>query len=155
MKTTLLMSALGLSVALNVSLAWGQLQGAGTGADQDLNNSECLLDRLELDDEQRARLSEMRDKMRDRRTAFWRRSAAIKAELAEAISTEGAGRERLDDLLERYANGQAGMQRAVADHLLAVNAMLRSDQREEFRILLRTEMFRGIRSPTTAAPGRP
>jgi hypothetical protein len=155
MKTTLLMSALGLSVALNVSLAWGQLRGAGTSADQDPNSSECLLDRLELDDEQRGRLSKMRKKMLDKRTAFWRGSAAIKTALAEAISAEGSSRARLDELLGRYAESQAGMQRAVADHLLEVSAMLRSDQREEFRILLRTEMFRGIRSPPTAAPRRP
>lgn len=147
-KITILASVLGLSVALNVSLGIGYLLRADTG-------EQCMLDRLQLDSKQRARLSEMRRKMQDKRAAFWRRSAEIKAELAEAICASRSSRTQLDPLLDRFAENQAGMQRAVAGHLLDVNAMLRSDQQEAFRVLLRTEMFRGIRTLAARAVDEP
>ena len=56
---------------------------------------------------------------------------------------------------DRYAENQAAMQRAVAVHLRGVNAMLRPEQRETFRALLRTEMFRGIRSSRTGPEDAP
>ena len=155
-KTTILVSALGLSVALNVSLVMGYLQEASANADgpaaPDAPGNRCLLDRLQLDVEQRQRLSEMRQKMREKRSAFWRRAAAIKADLAQALSSS---RGQPDALLDSYAKNQAEMQRAVADHLLSVNAMLRPDQREGFRTLLRTEMFRGIRPLPAGVVGEP
>jgi hypothetical protein len=159
MKITILASALGLSLALNVSLGIGHLHKAGTSehgsAVPDAPQSRCLLDSLQLDAAQRERLSEMRRKMQDKRAAFWQRSAAIKAELAEAICASSSSRTQLDPLLDRYAKNQAGMQRAVAGHLSDVNAMLRSDQQEAFRILLRTEMFRGIRHLPARAADEP
>jgi hypothetical protein len=152
-KTTILVAVLGLSLALNVSLAIGFLRKAGTrdgeSAGPDARGTRCLLDRLQLDHPQRQRLLEMRREMQKRRAAFWQRSAAIKTELAGAICAAGPSHPQLDALLDRYAKNQAQMQRAVADHLLGVNAMLRPDQREKFRDLLRTEMFRGISSPAT------
>ncbi len=159
MKITILASALGLSVALNVSLGIGYLHKAGTSehgsAVPDAPQDQCLLDRLQLDAEQRERLSEMRRKMRDKRAAFWQRSAAIKAELAEAICASSSSLAQIDPLLDRYAKNQAGMQRAVASHLSDVHAMLRPDQQEEYRILLRTEMFRGIRPLPARAVDEP
>jgi len=147
-KTTVLASLLGLSLALNVSLGIGYLLGADTG-------QQCMLDKLQLDTEQRDRLSEMRRKMQEKREAFWRRSAAIKADLAEAICAPGSTRAQLDPLLDRFAENQAGMQRAVAAHLSEVNAMLNPGQQEAFRVLLRTEMFRGIRNLPAGAVDQP
>jgi hypothetical protein len=150
MKITILASALGLSVALNVSLGIGYLHKAGASEPEsavpDVPKKPCLLDRFQLNTAQRERLFEMRRKMHDKRVAFWQRSVAIKADLAEAICASCSSRTQIDPLLDRYAKNQAEMQRAVAGHLSNVNAMLRPDQQEEFRILLRTEMFRGIRS---------
>ena len=148
MIITILASALGLSVAMNVSLGIGCLHRADT-------SNECMLDKLQMDAAQRERLSEMRRKMQDKRAAFWRHSAAIKAELAEAICASSSSHTRLDPLLDRFAENQAGMQRAVAGHLSEVNAMLRPDQQEAFRVLLRTEMFRGIRTLPAGAADRP
>ena len=75
-----------------------------------------------------------------------------KGDLAQALSSS---RGQPDALLDSYAKNQAEMQRAVADHLLSVNAMLRPDQREGFRTLLRTEMFRGIRPLPAGVVGEP
>jgi len=147
-KTTFLASVLGLSLALNVSLGIGYLLGADAG-------QQCMLDKLQLDAKQRAYLSKMRRKMQEKRETFWRRSAAIKAELAEAICAPGSGLAQLDPLLDRFAENQAGMQRAVAAHLSDVNAMLRPGQQEAFRVLLRTEMFRGIRTLPAGAAEEP
>ena len=159
MKTTLLASLLGLSLALNAALAMGHVLGAGNraaaAADRPAGGVPCLLDRLELDAGQQRRLSEMRRQMRARRAAFWRRAGAIKASLADAICDHGADRADLSAALERYAANQAAMQRAVADHLRAVNRMLRPDQRARFRSLLRAEVFRGIRVSRGAADARP
>lgn len=156
MKTTLLWSLLGLSLALNAALAIGHLrsEAARNGPPgDDAKDGQCLLDRLSLDREQQLRLAEMRRTMRERRTAYWRQAEAIKGELAEAICSSDMQPGALDAQLTRYAENQAAMQRAVAEHLRGVNAMLRPEQREGFRNLLRTEMFRGIRSLPGEAPG--
>ena len=157
MKITILASLLGLSVALNAAFGIGFLRDTSKqgSAVVDPPRGQCLVDSLKLDTAQQERLLEMRRKMDDIRAAFWQRSAAIKAELAEAICASGSKRTGIDPLLKEYAKNQAGMQRAVAKHLSDVNAMLRPKQQEEFRILLRTKMFRGIRRPSAKAPMRP
>jgi hypothetical protein len=114
-----------------------------------------MLDRLQLDAKQQARLSEMRRGVQEKRKTFWRRSAAIRAELAKGICASDSSRAQIEPLLDRFAENQAEMQRAVAGHLLDVNAMLRPDQQEEFRVLLRTEMFRGIRALPAGAADKP
>ena len=150
MKTTILASMLGLSLALNAALAIGHLRSLDTNrstpADHQASDDYCLLDSLELDAAQQQRLAEMRRRMHEKRTAFWQQANAIKADLADAICSVDRNHEGLDVHLERYAKNQAAMQRAVAEHLRDVNAMLRPEQRDGFRALLRTEMFRGIRS---------
>lgn len=156
-KSTVVFSVLGLSLALNVALAIGYLRACApkTTAASAAGDDSCLLDRLELDADQQRRLAEMRRKMLDKRAAYWRRAGSIKIELAEAISATRTDRAALDALLDRYADNQADMQRAVAGHLLGVCAMLRPKQREDFRTLLRTEMFRGIRSSRSTPAGAP
>ncbi|MBN2495686.1 MAG: periplasmic heavy metal sensor [Deltaproteobacteria bacterium] len=151
-KTTILLSALALSLALNLSLAIGLLRGDGDRAGR-AEGSFCLLDRLDLDPAQLERLEEMRREMAAKRAAYWKRADAIKSELAGAICGR-PNRKAIDARLARYAENQADMQRAVVDHLRGVNAMLRPDQRIAFRALLRSEMFRGIRAlpETGAAP---
>ena len=157
MKSTIIWSLLGLSLALNVALGIGDLRGTAAGriAGRPAEDDHCLLDRLELDGDQQRRLGEMRRKMHDKRAAYWQRATAIKGELAEAISATNPDRAALHTQLERYAENQAAMQRAVAEHLRGVNAMLRPEQRETFRALLRTEMFRGIRSSRTGSEDAP
>jgi Spy/CpxP family protein refolding chaperone len=167
-RSTVVLSLLGLSLALNAALAigyfrdgvgWGNedraaVAAAGTVLESATDRAAgdyCLLDRLDLDDDQQARLDEMRRTMHEKRDAFRLRAGEIKSALADAICAGEDGRATLDEQLERYAANQAAMQRAVADHLSGVNAMLRPEQRETFRTLLRTEMFRGIRSAGDSA----
>jgi Spy/CpxP family protein refolding chaperone len=147
-KSTIISSLLGLSLALNAALAVGYFRGAAkkTDAAPTAEDGYCLLDRLEFDTAQQRRLADMRQRMREERAAYWARATEIKRELAEAISAAQVDRTTLDAELERYAENQAAMQRAVAEHLIGVGAMLRPEQRDEFRTLLRTEMFHGIRS---------
>jgi hypothetical protein len=153
-KSTIVSSLLGLSLALNLALVVGHLLGGGTDPlAAHPEDDSCLLDRLELDAEQQRRLAEMQSTMRKVRTAYWQRATAIKAELAETISAARADGAELEAQLERYAENQAAMQRAVAEHLVGVGAMLRPAQREAFRTLLRTEIFRGIRSPRSGPAG--
>ena len=145
--TTILVSVLGLSVALNASLIFGAWRRAGPleGPAADAGDERCLLDSLQLDEEQHERLAVLRREMLAKRRSFWRRSAEVKAELAAAICAADTDQERIDSLLERYSENQARLQREVVAHLLRVHAMLRSDQREQFHALLRTEIFRGTR----------
>jgi hypothetical protein len=157
-KSTILFSVLGLSLALNAAMAIGRLRGSAGQASASAGPAAkgyCLLDRLELDAGQQRRLAEMRRRMHARRAEYWQRVGAIKGWLAEAICAAPVDRTELDAQLERYTKNQATMQRAVADHLLGVNAMLRPGQREAFRTLLRTEMFRGIRPTRSTAAGAP
>ena len=159
MKITILASLLGLSVALNVAFGIGTLHKTGTSEQgvpvADAPRGQCLVDSLKLDTAQQERLSEMRRKMDDKRAAFWQRAAAIKAELAEAICASKSDRTGIDPLLSEYSKNQAGMQRAVAEHLSNVNNMLRPKQQEEFRMLLRSKMFRGIGRSPAKTPRQP
>lgn len=157
-RTTLLLSLLGLSAALNVSLLMGQgrrAAAAENAAAQPGVDGGCLLDRLRLDTEQRRRLAAMRRRMHQRRARHWQRTAALRAELAAAIGAPAPDAAGLDDLLERFAAEQAAMQRAVADHLVGVNGLLRPEQRPAFRALLRREMFAGIRKRSAAMDAEP
>ncbi|MFO8071501.1 MAG: periplasmic heavy metal sensor [Polyangia bacterium] len=156
-KSTILWSLLGLSLALNAALGIGHLRSAAarTAGDPQARDDYCLLDQLELDGDQQRRLAEMRRVMHAKRAAYLKRAAAIKVELAEAISATEVDRAALDTQLDRYAEGQAEMQRTVVEHLLGVSAMLRPEQRDAFRTLLRTEMFRGIRSARGRTAGEP
>jgi len=158
-KSTIVYSVLGFSLALNVAMAIGHLRGSADKPDapaaHPAGDDTCLLDRLELHVEQQRRLAEMRRGMHEKRTAYWQRAIVIKVELAEAICAAQADRAALDLQLERYAKNQAAMQRVVADHLVDVNAILRPEQREGFRTLLRTEMFRGIHSSQCKPAGAP
>ncbi len=87
-KSTILWSILGLSLALNAALGIGHLRGAAAGkaAAPPAEDGDCLLDRLELDGDQQRRFAEMRSKMHEKRADYWQRANAIKAEMAEAIS---------------------------------------------------------------------
>jgi Spy/CpxP family protein refolding chaperone len=158
-KSTIVLSVLGLSLALNTALLIGYLRGEETQSRPPIahriEDDYCLLDRLELDNDQQRRLAKMRRKMHEKRAAYWQRATAIKAELTEAISAAGADRAALEAQLRSYAENQAMMQRAVAEHLLGVNTMLRPEQRDAFRTLLRTEMFRGIRPNRSESAGAP
>lgn len=156
-KSTIVFSILGLSLAMNAALAIGLLRGVPehNRAAAPAGSNYCLLDRLDLDNGQKRRLAAMRRRMHEKRSAYWQRATAIKVELAEAICAAPADHGLLEVQLARYAANQAEMQRAVADHLLGVNAMLRPAQRDAFRTLLRNEMFRGIRPSPDATTGAP
>jgi Spy/CpxP family protein refolding chaperone len=148
MSSTVLLSLLGLSLALNVGLLLGHRWTPETppASDAPADDGGCLLDQLQLDAEQREQLGEMRRKMHEKRAAYWRRTSALRAELADAICAADEEEADLDAELEHYAENQVAMQRAVAEHLRTVNAMLRPEQRATFRALLRRQMFGGIRS---------
>lgn len=152
MRTTLLTSALGFSVALNLSLAIGLVLRAGPrGSGGEIHRApshRCLLEELDLSADQHESLSALRRAMRQRREEFWRRGATLKAELAEAICAPSPDRDRLAFLLDDFGQSQATMQAAVVDHLVNVNALLSPEQGERFRALLRTEVFRGMESAT-------
>jgi hypothetical protein len=144
---------------MNVAFAIGTFRRAGAAAPREGTTRAtpplCLLDRLQLDSAQRAKLAKMRQRLQVKRETFWRRSAAIKAELADAICAQDTRSGTLDPLLARYAREQRQMQRSVTDHLRQVGTMLRPDQRERFHELLRTEMFRGLRSAPGSAGRKP
>jgi len=145
-KTTVFASILSLSLALNISFVIGYLMNSRDGGRKEASGDtdiQCLLDRLNLDHDQQKRLSVMRKRMNEKRVSFWQRSSEIKIALASAICDPSQS--RLDLLLKTYAENQASMQRAVANHLTEVNEMLRPEQRKSFRNLLMKGMFSGIR----------
>jgi len=158
-KTTSLLTLLGFSLALNLSQAIGTSSGPGPGAREPAaaggSSGACLVEQLELDAGQEEQLAELRAAMQLRRTDYWQRCAELKRRLADAICAPGASGEALAPILEEYSRNQAEMQRAVAEHLLEVRALLDEAQRGAFRGLLAAEIFRGIRSlPGGMAEGR-
>jgi Spy/CpxP family protein refolding chaperone len=151
-RTTILVSALGLSVALNVSLGFGLVlrsrDAAGCAGGAPARARGCLLDDLNLSSAQRARLSALRREIQVQHREHWRRTDALKTDLADAISAERPDRGQIDRLLGAFADNQTRVQRAVVEHLLNVMSMLDREQRGEFRKLLRRQIFRRIGTNT-------
>lgn len=151
-RTTILVSALGLSVALNVSLGFGLVlrsrDAAGRAGSASTRARGCLLDDLNLSSAQRARLSALRRKIQVLHREHWRRTDALKTDLADAISAERLDRGQIDRLLGVFADNQTRVQRAVVEHLLNVMSILDREQRGEFRKLLRRQIFRRIGTNT-------
>lgn len=155
MKRLLIGVALALSLAMNISfvLVFFMRQGmagpmaGGMGPGQ----APCLLDQIALAPAQQERLTAMRATMMALRKEHGQAAAEQRARLGDAITADAPDRAAIARSVEAYSASQRALQQRVVEHLLNVRALLDDGQREQFRQLLRTQIFRGLR----AAEGDP
>lgn len=102
-----------------------------------------VFSRTAVDAEQRARILELRAAVMAKRDAHAEEISALRGQLAAAIARTPDDRPVVDSLLVRISASQAAFQRAVVDHVLAVRAVLRPDQRAAFEDVIATQLRAG------------
>ncbi len=99
-----------------------------------------LFSKVALDPEQRARISELRATLIARRDEHAGSLAELRGQLATAMMHNPENPAAIDGILHRIAETQAGFQHAVVEHVLAVRAILRPDQRPAFEEVVASQM---------------
>jgi Spy/CpxP family protein refolding chaperone len=152
MKKLLLGGLLALSLAMNLSFGVVYLLQSRVGGGEPgsvhgaAGAQDCLLEQLTLNEHQQAQLGSLRSEMLALRQREAPTMAAQRAELADAIAAEHPDEAAIARLLEQYSAAQQRLQQRAVEHLLRVRGLLDDTQREQFRLLLRTRIFQGIRS---------
>lgn len=140
MKRLLPWALLAASLAANVALAVtlkGRRDGPGFPSEP------LIFSKVQLDADQRARISSLRTELLARRGESERNLAALRRQLAAAIGRQPEDRAAVDSTLRQLAEAQAGFQEAVVGHVLAVRAVLRPDQRPAFEDIIAHHMQAG------------
>jgi Spy/CpxP family protein refolding chaperone len=128
MKRLALWAVLALSLSANLAVAAVAVRQRGAAPP----NEPMIFSRVALDAAQRARISALRTELMAHRDEHARRIADLRTQLATSILHEPADQAHVDSVLREIASSQAAMQRAAVDHVLAVQTVLRPDQRPAF-----------------------
>jgi Spy/CpxP family protein refolding chaperone len=157
MRRIVFWALLGLSLSANAAVAavvlGGRLPGHGpTGAP-------LLFAKVSLDPDQRARIMALREKLLADREAQAARLAELRGKLADLLAADPTDPTAVDAALGDIEAGQAGFQRRVVAHVLAVREVLRPEQRPAFQALVAEHMRTGVPLDLSAAAavqgGRP
>ncbi len=135
MKRLVLWALLALSLSGNVAVAavalWHRSVSPAPSPDEPR-----IFSRVSLDAEQRARITELRARLMDKRDGHVRRMGQLRTQLAAAVVRPPEDRAAVDAVLHEIAAVQADYQEAVVAHVLAVRDVLRPDQRPAFEKML-------------------
>jgi nickel and cobalt resistance protein CnrR len=136
MRRLLPWALLAASLAANVVLGMTLAHRGGSA----LPGEPLIFSRVQLDADQRARISSLRSELLARRQENQRTLMQLRRQLAEAIGHDPEDRAAVDATLRQIAGSQARFQAAVVDHVLAVRAVLRPDQRPAFEDIIAGHM---------------
>ena len=140
----LLAASLAANVALGVTVS---------GRDRAGFPSEPLIfSKVNLNADQRARISSLRSEIVAHRDESERRLKALRGELASEIAREPEDRSAVDSTLRQIADSQARFQVAVVDHVLAVRAVLTPEQRSAFEGIIAHHMQAGAQTHCGTEP---
>ena len=139
MKRTALWALLAASLSANVAVAAGTLRQRRVPA----TDEPRVFSKVALDSDQRARISMLRSQILATRDEHGRRIAEMRGRLASAIMREPQDPVLVDSILRDIAASQASLQQAAVDHVLAVRAVLRPDQRPPFEEMITSHMRSG------------
>lgn len=141
MRRILLAALLGLSLSANAAVA---VMALGRGARPAGAPEEPLLfAKVPLEPAQRARILALREKLLERRQGAAERLAALRGRLADALARDPADAAAVESTLAAIEAEQAGFQRTVVAHVLAVREVLRPEQRPAFEALVARHMRTG------------
>lgn len=138
MKRIVLWGVLAASIAANVAtlvVALSRRAAAPPGEPR-------LFSMVELDPDQRARITRLRAALLATREERARRLSVLRGELAASIVREPADAAAVENALRSISEVQSGYQRAVVEHVLAVRDLLRPEQRSAFERMV-AEHVRG------------
>ena len=156
MKPVVLWMLLGLSLSTNAAVA---AIAVGRHAPRLMPREPLLFSKVSLDADQRARVLALREKLLADAQAQAGQLAALRGALADDLARDGADPRAIDERLAAIEAGQAGFQRRVVAHVLAVREVLRPEQRPAFLALVARHMREGTPLDPAAHPaasgGRP
>ena len=113
------------------------------------NTPPCILDELDLDPKQNARLQELRKTVWQKRSRYFATMAELRRRIGETIA-QGRGpatpaqEKLLQELLQSLCKKQSAFRQVVIHHLFDVKKLLGDQQRSHFARLLKTKIFRGM-----------
>jgi hypothetical protein len=138
-KRFALWALLAVSLSANLAMAAVAARQRSWGA----SSEPRVFSKVALDPDQRARILQLRSHLVATRDEHARRIAELRARLAGAMTRRPEDTAGIDSILHGIAESQAGFQRAVVDHVLAVRAVLRPDQRPAFEEVVAGHMQAG------------
>jgi nickel and cobalt resistance protein CnrR len=138
-KRFVLWALLAASLSANLAMAAVALRQRAAGP----STEPLLFSKVTLDPDQRARISELRSRLIATRDEHARNIGELRTRLAGAMSHQAENRAPIDAILGSIAESQAGFQRAVVEHVLAVRAVLRPEQRPAFEEIVADQMRAG------------
>jgi Spy/CpxP family protein refolding chaperone len=141
MRRLVFRALLGLSLSANVAVAVMALRRGP--APDGVPAEPPLFARVSLEAEQRERIMKLREKLLADRRGAAERLAALRAGLAEALARDPADGPAVERALAAIEAEQAGFQRSVVAHVLAVREVLRPEQRPAFQALVARHMRAG------------
>ena len=153
MKRIVFWALLGLSLSANVAVAAIAL--GRNSFPRGLPGEPPLLARVSLDPDQRARIMALREKLLADREEQAKRLAALRAMLADLLAQDPAAHPSIDGTLAEIEARQAGFQRRVVAHVLAVREVLRPEQRPAFEALVAQHMRTGASLDPSSGAGAP
>jgi Spy/CpxP family protein refolding chaperone len=153
MRRIVLWTLLGLSLSANMAVA-----AIALGRDsrpRGMPGEPPLFAKVSLDPDQRARVTALRERLLADREEQAKRLAALRATLAALLTRDPTDQRAIDGMLAEIEAGQAGFQRRVVAHVLAVREVLRPDQRPAFEELVAQHMRTGAPLDPSSAGGAP
>ncbi len=151
MRRIVLWSALALSLSANAAVAAIAI-GKRSHSRMDAGEPP-LFSRVALDDGQRERILALRGKLLVDRETQAASLAELRVKLADLLARDPVDRAGLERTLAEIEAGQAGFQRRVVSHVLAVREVLRPEQRPAFLALVAEHMRSGAPLDPAASPG--
>ncbi len=139
MKRFALWALLSVSLSANLAMAAIAVHQRSSGP----SSEPRLFSRVALDPEQRARILELRSVLLSTRDEHAHRLAELRTRLASAMMRQPGDATTIDAILHGIAESQAGFQRAAVEHVLAVLAVLRPEQRPAFEEVVAGHMQAG------------
>jgi len=147
-------AVLAASLAANVALAATLV---GRRASSEFPSEPLIFSKVQLDPDQRARITSLRAELLAHREESERNLVALRHQLAAAIARQPEDRAAVDSTLHQIAEAQAHFQETVVSHVLAVRSVLKPDQRPAFEDIITHHMQAGAQmhcgvEPTSALP---
>jgi Spy/CpxP family protein refolding chaperone len=150
MRRIALWTLLALSLSANVAVAAIAL--GREAAPRAMPREPLLFSKVSLDPDQRARVLVLREKLLADGREQAGRLAALRGTLADQLAQDGADPHAIEGTLAAIEAAQAGFQRRVVAHVLAVREVLRPEQRPAFLALVERHMRAGTPLDPAAHP---
>ena len=139
LKTTLIIIAI-LGVFAVAGLAWAKHKGYCTGGDYLQRASERISGKLDLNDEQNAKLQGLTEALRSLREDWMARRTGLNAEIGNLLATPTLDRDAAMDLLQERHQAMTGHKQGIIAAFADFSDSLQPEQRARLAELIADRM---------------